>query len=41
MLRHSFLLPLGAACCLIAADATAQQPPDPKSGAPTDRKSVV
>jgi len=41
MLRHSFLLPLGAACCLIAADATAQQPPDPKSGAPTVHQAEV
>ena len=41
MSRHSFLLPLGAACCLIAADATAQQPPDPKSGAPTVHQAEV
>ena len=41
MLRHSFLLPLGAACCLIAADATAQQPPDPKSGAPAVHQAEV
>jgi len=41
MLRHSFLLPLGAACCLIAADTAAQQPPDPKSGAPTVHQAEV
>jgi len=41
MSRHSFLLPLGAACCLLAAGADAQQPPDPKGGTPTVHQAEV
>jgi len=41
MSQHSFLLPLGAACWLVAAGAAAQQPPDPKGGVPTVHQAEV
>jgi nitrite reductase (NO-forming)/hydroxylamine reductase len=34
MFRHFSSMPAGIACCLLAAASVAQQPPDPRSGAP-------
>jgi nitrite reductase (NO-forming)/hydroxylamine reductase len=41
MLRTITLLPLGAACWLLAVASSAQQPPDPKSGAPAVHQAEV
>ena len=41
MSRSLSLLSLGVACCLLAATSSAQQPPDPKSGAPIVHQAEV